>query len=426
MDPIKLEQVLLDQAEEFNSLLRKTWLHRPEEDLVDLTSDLAQCVIGVRRSGKSILCINVIKNANLPFAYVNFEDEQLISFNSDDLNIMLERLYKIYGDFNHIFLDEIQDVDGWQHFVNRLLRKGMHVLMTGSNAKLLSSELATHLTGRHMKIELYPFSFSEYCEARQITQESGTTRERGLLSRAFSDYLHEGGFPELLKVRRKDEYINSLVTGILENDIEKRFRILYKESFERLAHHLMNTAPAKLNATGLCKLFDFNSVHTLKNYVSYLEKGYLMCRLPKYSSKSKVRVTGDKMYPIDVALMNRRKDAFAPENLGWRLECIVFIELLRRFNPEAKDLAYYEDNTCECDFLVCSGLSVEMAVQVSYDISKGKTFNREVKGLIEVSRKTGCNELLLITDHDKKEIQIEGKTIQVIPAYEWLTTKAKH
>ena len=99
----------------------------------------------------------------------------------------------------------------------------------------------------------------------------------------------------------------------------------------------MNTAPAKLNATGLCKLFDFNSVHTLKNYVSYLEKGYLMCRLPKYSSKSKVRVTGDKIYPVDVALMNRRKDAFAPENLGWRLECIVFIELLRRFNPEAKD-----------------------------------------------------------------------------------------
>ena len=149
MELKEIETVLLEQKEEFASKLAETYCIRPEEELVDLNSKLAQVIIGMRRSGKSTLCFNVIKKSGLNFAYINFDDERFSKIKSDDLNKILECLYKIYGDFNHFFMDEIQNIDEWFLFVNRLLRNGMHVLITGSNAKLLSGELATHLTGRH-------------------------------------------------------------------------------------------------------------------------------------------------------------------------------------------------------------------------------------------------------------------------------------
>ena len=154
------EQVLSEQYEEIAKLQDIKLCSRKEEEQVDLDSNLAQVVIGVRRSGKSTLCYNVLKAADDKFAYVNFDDERFVDLQTADLNVVLEVLYKIYGDFKYLFLDEIQNVDGWHLFVNRLLRQRMHIIITGSNAKLLSGELATHLTGRNDQIELYPFSFS--------------------------------------------------------------------------------------------------------------------------------------------------------------------------------------------------------------------------------------------------------------------------
>ena len=365
----------------------------------------------------------MIKNSGLAFGYVNFEDERLNTLNSKDLNTILECLYQIYGEFNHLFLDEIQNIEGWQYFVNRLLRTGMHILMTGSNAKLLSSELSTHMTGRYLSVELFPFSFSEYCKAQNISTLHETIKERGLLRRAFDSYVHEGGFPELIGSTRKETYINELVSGILANDIEKRFKVTYKAAFERMANHIMNIAPSKLNFQELSKLFGFRSAHTSENYVKYLEKAYLLCLIPKFSYKSQARIHGTKAYAIDVSLMNMRQDAFAAENLGWRLETIVLIELLRRFRPNGWDVAYFEKRNTECDFLVCRRKNVISAIQVSYDISKERTLKREIRGLIAAAKKTGCKDLLLITDYEERTIEEDGFTIQVVPAYYWLIDK---
>ena len=418
-----LELVLRDQKQEFADLLGMEWCHRPEETLIDLTSRLAQVVIGVRRSGKSTLCINAIKDSGKAFGYVNFEDERLSAMESADLNMMLECLYQIYGSFENIFLDEIQNVEGWQHFVNRLLRSGMHVLMTGSNAKLLSSELSTHMTGRYMAIELYPFSFAEYCEAQQIPLAHGTTKEKGLLRKVFDDYIHDGGFPELINERRKEAYVQELISGILTNDIEKRYKIAYKDAFERMSQHLMNISPSKLNYADLSSLFGFRSRHTAENYVGYLEKAYLMCLIPRFSYKSQIRVHGSKAYTVDVSLMNMRRDAFAGENLGWRMETLVLIELLRRCRPEGLDVAYLEERSSECDFLVCRGREVISAVQVSYDISKERTLKREIKGLVTAAEKTGCRNLLLITDFEERVIDDSGFSIRIVPAYAWLSDR---
>ena len=423
MDIKSIETVLLEQREEFNTCLLEEYCSRAEEELVDLNSKLAQVVIGIRRSGKSTLCFNVIKKSGEKFAYVNFDDERLSEVSAESLNSILECLYKIYGDFNYLFIDEIQNIDEWYLFVNRLLRTGMHVLITGSNAKLLSGELATHLTGRHLKIELFPFSFAEYCDYKKISKSHGTTKEKGFLRAAFDDYLHDGGFPELLNEKRKQAYINTLVDSILKRDIEKRYSVKCKAAFENIANHLLNNAPAKINYNELQTLFSLKSDHTAANYVNYAKNAYLICGLHKYSPKSKIRVRDEKAYAVDVALMNNRENALAGDNLGWRLETIVFIELLRRYRPLECDVYYYDETSGEADFLVCKGNSVQKIIQVSYDISNPKTYKREINGLLLASSKTECNDLLLITDHDEQSCVADGKKIDIIPAYSWLVEK---
>lgn len=416
-----LETILTEQKAEFNSSLRKNYCTRSEEKLVSLNSKLAQVIIGIRRSGKSTLCLNVIKKSGLKFAYVNFDDERLYGIEAEDLNLILECLYKIYGDFNHLFIDEIQNIDKWFLFVNRLLRNEMHILITGSNAKLLSGELATHLTGRYMKTELYPFSFTEYCNYKKVSTNHSTTKEIGFLTSVFDSYLKEGGFPELLTEKRKQTYINTLVDSILKKDIEQRYSIKYKIAFENIANHLLNNSPAKIEYVELANLFSLRSDHTAENYVNYAKNAYLITGLHKFSFKSKIRIRDEKSYAVDVSFMNKRENSMAGDNLGWRLETIIYIELLRRCNPLEYDIYYYEETAGEADFVICQGRTVLQIIQVCYDISNPKTFNREKKGLILASKKTHCDNLLLITNHDRMQIQEQGKIINIVPAYAWLT-----
>ncbi len=198
-----LEMILTDQKTEIEAKSEDRICPRKEVELIDLNSTQAQVVIGVRRSGKSTLCYQALKEAGVKFAYADFDDERLNGLQADQLNDVLETLYKIYGDFRYLFLDEIQNIEGWHLFVNRMLRMKMHILVTGSNAKLLSSELATHLTGRSKEIQLYPFSFYEYCTMLGVDTQSFTTKGEAFRRKAFDDYSAGGGFPELLTTQEK-------------------------------------------------------------------------------------------------------------------------------------------------------------------------------------------------------------------------------
>lgn len=416
-----IEQVLLEQYEELVALQGVTLCTRKEEEQVELDSNLAQVVIGVRRSGKSTLCYNVLKSHNDKFAYVNFDDERFDELQTSDLNTVLEVLYKIYGDFKYLFLDEIQNIDGWHLFVNRLLRQRMHIIVTGSNAKLLSGELATHLTGRNNQIELYPFSFAEWCSCKGVDVKSKTTKAEALRRAAFDEYLKQGGFPELLHEKNKTRYIGNLVNNILKRDIEQRHNIKYVEAFEQLSHHLMNIAPAIVVENELASVVGLKSNHTVNNYIGFLKEAYLLLGVKRFSTKSRQRIRAEKVYPVDVALMDSRPDAFAGENVGWRLETIVYIELLRRNRPINRDVYYYKSsNGYEADFVVCKNNVVEEIYQVSYDISKEKTRKRELRGLLMASKETRCNNLFLITDFHWEEVIVEDKRIRILPAYDWL------
>lgn len=419
IDKRTLEVVLTDQQQELKAKRKDVLCHRAEEQLIDLKSTQAQVVIGVRRSGKSTLCFQALENAGVRYAFVDFDDERLAGIEAKQLNDILEILYKVYGDFDYLFLDEIQDVEGWHLFVNRMLRTKMHVIITGSNAKLLSGELATHLAGRAKEIHLYPFSFAEYCAINTIDIVLKTTKAEGHRRAAFDEYMKDGGFPELLTIRDKRTYVNDLVGNILKRDIERRYKISYKEAFEQLAHHLLNVSPTQIVVSNLSEEFHIKSEHTVKNYVSYLRQAFLLIGIKKYSRKSKVRISQEKVYPVDVAMMNRRENAFAGENLGWRLETVVLIQLLRQCKINGWDLYYLSERSGECDFLVCNGNNVLQAIQVSYDISVEKTRKREINGLVLANKMSGCDNLLLLTDHDYNETEQNGLPIRIRPVYEW-------
>ena len=419
IDKRTLEFVLSDQREELDEKAKEVFCYRNEEDLVDLSSSQAQVVIGVRRSGKSTLCYQALQSKGLKFAYANFDDERLAGLEASQLNDVLEILYKVYGDFKYLFLDEIQNVEGWHLFVNRMLRNKMHVIITGSNAKLLSGELATHLSGRNKEISLYPFSFREYCDMKGVDKDKKTTKAEAFRRAAFDEYMKQGGFPELMTINDNKSYVKNLVDNILKRDIEQRYHIAYKAAFERLAHHLLNNSPTIVVSTNLADTFHFKSDQTAKNYVDYLKQAYLLIGVQKYSQKSKLRVVQEKVYAVDVAMMDQRDNAFAGENLGHRLETIVLIHLMRKCKIEGLDVYYLSDRSGECDFIVCRGNTVIQAVQVSYDISAKKTRSREIKGLLLAARKTGCSNLLLLTDNENNIVTESGQTIKIQPVYDW-------
>lgn len=420
MDTRELERVLLDQKEELEALRNKSFCHRLEESQIDLNSNLAQVVIGVRRSGKSTLCFNALEKSKIRYAYVNLDDENLYGLTVKDMNDILQVLYSIYGNFTHLFLDEIQNIKGWHLFVNRMLRKGMHVLLTGSNSKLLSGELASHLTGRHHTIELLPFSFRDWCNYNGIATAPLTTKNMGILMGAFDKYLRQGGFPELLIERNHTSYIDSLFHNIITQDIQKRFNVKYIDSLERLAGHLLNILPTIIVKDKLQEQFGFKSHHTLGNYLSYLVQTYLICKVSKYSTKSRERSVAEKAYAIDVAFMNKRENALAGENLGWRLETIVYLELRRRIRTEEEDIYYFDNGNTEADFIVCNGNKATGVYQVSYNIENPKTRRREVNGAITAAKTTKCNDVYILTDHQSETIVQNGIKIKAMPVWEWI------
>jgi len=420
-----IEKVLLEQQDELEALEGEVLIHRPEEDLINRKSKLAQVVIGVRRSGKSTLCFNALRKAGVHYAYANFDDERLEELETKDLDNVLQTLYKIYGKFEYLFLDEIQNIDGWPLFVNRLLRQRIHIIITGSNAKLLSTELATHLTGRHHKIELFPFSFKDWCSIKEVDYTRLTTKNKGLLSKAYEEYFRQGGFPELISGdENPKEYISTLIDNIISQDIKKRYKIRNVDALKRLTHHILNETPTLIVKETLQKIIGIKSERTLGNYLMYLNQTYLISTISKYSSKSRERARNEKSYAIDVAFMDKRENAFCGENLGWRLETLVYLELLRRKAGSENDIYYYQGRSAETDFVVCDGNKTLAVYQVSYDISNAKTRKREIKGCIAGAKATKCDKIFLITDHESEVIEEDGYTIQVIPIWEWLTREA--
>ena len=415
-------QVLAEQKEYVENYKPENWVSRSEEQLFEFDSTLAQVVIGVRRSGKSTLCHKLLLEHKANYGYANFDDDRLARLQVEDLNTVLSCIYQIYGtDINYIFLDEIQDVDGWHLFVNRLLRTNLHVVVTGSNAKLLSGELATHLTGRYNEIRLFPFSFREYCAFHKVDMRGITTKAEADRKRAFMEYINNGGFPEMQNMRNKRGYVQSLMGAIVSKDIQQRFKIRNVDALRKIANHLINNVCQEVNYDSLSEMFGITD-QTAKKYVDYLRQAFLVQLLMKHSFKSKERIRNVKAYIVDPGLQNNRENAFAAENIGWRLENVVYIELLRRCCSDFLDVFYYKSTprSKEVDFVVCNQNKAVELIQVAYDIDNERSFDRETSSLVKASAALHCDKLTLIAFSPTRDIEVGNKKIHVCSATDWL------
>ena len=422
---LNLEKILRDQMAELLETDYSQFIVRPEEKCFDLNSHLAQVVVGVRRSGKSTLCQKVLMQGGVKFAYINFDDETLANLKAEQLNELIEALYRIHGSFTHLFMDEIQNAPSWSLFVNRLLRSGLKIILTGSNANLLSSDLITHLAGRYNEIRLYPFSFAEYCRILQIDTTLQTTKALGLRGHALNEYLLQGGFPEIVRVSKTRPYVSSLLKTIITKDICRRYNVRYISTLQQLANTALDRFCQELNFASISKELGIKSVHTTKNYIGYFDNAYLIRLLHKYSYKSRERQSSLKCYAIDPAFITTHDNVLQPDNMGWRLENVVAIEVLRRLEHAMQDVYYIrQPQSYEVDFAVTNGNQVQELIQVTYDFSAPSTklYNREVGGLVKAARDTHCNNLTLIMLYGEPgDIEENGYTIHKILATEWLT-----
>ena len=413
--------IIEDQKAELAMMLgEKDIIARKTADGIVLDSSLAQIVTGIRRCGKSVLCRTALANAGLDFGYVNFDQPSLANVTANDLNEVLKAVYVVYGDVRHLFFDEIQNVPSWQLFVNTLLRQGKRVVLTGSNSRLLTDDLATHLTGRFIATELMPFSFGEY-RAWLKRGKVRTTADKAQLRRDYDRYFLHGGMPESFTYPDIREYASTLYHSILMRDVLKRHRLRDAKRFMDTAYVIMNNFASEISCNRLAGQLGFKNAVTVQSYVGYLTESYLIRTLPMYGSKAYERTRIGKAYAIDPGFISYFSGfSNIDGNYGRRLENIVFLQLCRMQREMDAEVFFYRDNHHEVDFLLRQYNRVWKLMQVSYDISGEKTRKRELSALFAAGSKLRCGDLTLITDHENGAETQDGMTVRIVDVVTWL------
>lgn len=419
MDREKLKTLLKeqnDQIKDVRELVKREMLDKIKEK----RSNLIVIVSGLRRAGKSTL-MNEIRKDHLHESYfVNFDDERLFDFAIADFQMMQELLIELYGERNIYFFDEIQNIQGWERFVRRLHDNGKKVYVTGSNASMLSREMGTHLTGRHLSYSLYPYSFKEFLHFKKYElpiSEVLTTTEKSTIKRYFNEYIEVGGIPEFVK-NRDELYIKTLYENILYRDIITRYNLKDEKALKTTVYFAASNIAKEISYNNIRKLTGLSSATTIKEYFEYLENSYLAYLLPRFSTSLKVQVySNKKVYFIDTAIA-RILGFRTSEDYGRILENIVFMELKR----ESKEVYYHKENK-ECDFVIRDGYNITEAIQVTQSLENPDTRKRELDGMLDAMKAYKLKEGLILTDDTEDEIEIEGKKIFVKPIWKWLLQK---
>ena len=365
----------------------------------------ARIITGVRRCGKStVVQMHFLKKSAF---YLNFEDTSLYGFDTKDFEILNEAIEKFSKENSckYLCFDEIQSVNGWEIFVHRKLEENYLVIVTGSNASLLSWELGTRLTGRHLDYEMFPFSFQEFCVLKKLKVNTNS----------FSKYLTQGGFPEAIK-NESDEILQRLFDDILTRDIAVRHSIRDVRTLKILSLYLASNCGNLISGSKLSAQLGIKTNVTILEYLSYLEQCYLFFFVPKFNYSAKAQsVNPKKVYCIDTGMI-QSVTLSSNADMGRMLENAVFIELRRR----TKNIWYYSESSFECDFLYGHDSVPENAVQVCYELTS-ENREREVQGLVETCRKFPGVKPLIVTFNQKDKISYDGMIIEAIPAVEFFT-----
>ncbi|MFH0925726.1 MAG: ATP-binding protein [bacterium] len=429
MDKEKIKALLIEHKERFIS---HTNLY-PRDILKTLDTYLQQREIifltGIRRCGKSslmkLICTDLISKSGLPksdILYLNFEDERLIDFTVKDFDLLYETFIEIENPQGkkYFFLDEIQNITGWERWVNRLYEfEEIKFIITGSNAKMLSSEISSSLTGRSRHVVIWPFSFNEYLRLKEIVVDKKSlylVEKKGEIKRLFSDYLSLGGFPEILK-NNDPTLLEQYFNDIIYRDLIVRYRIRNIKEIKELILFLASNPATIHSYKSLANLIGTKNISTIKNYLEELNNIFLFfsVNLFDYSIRRQI-YNPSKIFCIDTALSNSISFKFL-ETIGHLYENLVYIELKRR----GLDIFYWKSKKGrEVDFVIKKGLEITEAIQVSRSLLDKRTKEREIRALLEAKEELKPSRLTIITEDEEGEETVDDTKIKVLPLWKWL------
>lgn len=407
-----MKTTILYQRAERDELLSRPYQQRHTKYDADelLQNSLIKLITGTRRVGKSVFALLMLQGKN--FAYLNFDDIQLLEKWDEDL--AMSALDDVYPDYDFMLLDEIQNLPDWDLWVSKLYRRGKNLIITGSNAKMLSSEMATVLTGRYLQIEMLPFSLDETMRWKNISPDREEQAAQAVV--LADDYMRNGGYPETIPARGiTKSYLSTLFDSILLKDVAQRHKVRNTTDLYNLATYLLSNFCNPISANELAGELGLSSVATTKKFCDYLNEPYLFFYLPRFNNKLKLmNKAPKKVYVVDNGFV--QSTAFnLSENLGRLLENQVFVELLRRGYIPGQTLFYYRTrNDKEIDFVTRKGAKVEQLIQVCYDMTSEKTRKRELDALVEAAEELHCDNLLVTTNALHKKMGYKGKEIRVI------------
>lgn len=414
-----LKQIMVDQKDIYlsNPLIVR---HYPLEENVNY------CFVGIRRTGKSYMLyqqIRTLLDKGIPLSqivYVNFEDERLLEMTSNDLNTILEIGLELSGIQNkpYLFLDEIQNIDGWEKFVRRIADMKYKVSITGSNSKMLSSEIASTLGGRFMIMMIYPYSFAEYLIANgkeKAYPNTLSTRDKADVLAQYHEYVTFGAFPELVEIKNKRTFLSSIYQTVYLGDIITRNKITNDFAVRLLLKKIAEAITRPLSFTRLTNIVKSAGTslgkQTVINYVEYMTDSYLIFPLANYAAKLVEKETSPKYYFMDTGLVG----LMLLDCRSAQLENLVAIELLRRYGQEN---VFYFENNVEIDFYVpTEKLAIQVSLQVLEDLD---TRERETGAFIKLHSFIPDSKCLIITNSEEAMLDCAGISVSVIPAWKWL------
>ena len=378
-----MNTIIQNQRKERDELLARPYLMRKSNTDIGvlLSNPMIKLITGPRRVGKSTYALLMLQGRN--FAYLNFDDNLLLS--AWDEELVMRTLDEVYAGYEYLLLDEVQNLKDWDVWVSKLYRRGKNLVITGSNAKMLSSEMATVLTGRYLQVEMLPFSLSETMEWKGVSTGGDENARQTEMTVIADDYLRNGGYPETIDMRNiTRSYLSTLFDSIIWKDVAKRHNIRNITDLNNLALYLLSNFCNPLSANDIAREISMTSVTTTRKFMDYLHEPYLFYYLPRFNNKLKLmKKAASKVYVIDNGFVAAKAFNLS-ENLGRLLENEVFVELLRMGYKVETTLFYYRSrNDREVDFVTRQGTRIERLIQVCYDMSSPKTEKREVDSLIE-------------------------------------------
>lgn len=381
-------------------------------------------LVGIRRAGKSYLLyqrIQQLLQSGTPIdeiLYVNFEDERLAGMQAEDLNQLLETHLEIYGKKPILFLDEIQNISGWEKFARRMADTKHQVYITGSNAKMLSRDIQTTLGGRFITINVFPYNFTEFLSANSITLSKtafSSTEERATIQRFFNNYLSFGGFPESAQWQVKRDYLNSVYHKIYLGDIALRhsidnsfaLRVLFKKLAESVGQPISFNRLANIISSTGAKV----STNTIINYTEYASDAWLITPIHNIASKLVEKESTPKYYFSDNGILN----LFLLNDESSLLENLVAITLLRKYGREGS--VFFYNKNVEVDFYIPD---TETAIQVCWSMSDRQTAEREISALQAITKVLPCKQLTIVTRDEEETMQLGELTIHIVPVWKLL------